>query len=72
MQPESNGQNHFLFDGKSKMADLSAASAAAGAGAVPAADAGPAAMSIAIDAALSNLKPLRDLAQNWDIDIASW
>ena len=36
------------------------------------ADAGPAAMSVAIDAALSNLKPLRDLAQNWDINIASW
>ena len=50
---------------------LSAASAAA-AGAVPSADAGPATMSIAIDAALSNLKPLRDLAQNWDINIASW
>lgn len=53
------------------MADLSAATAA-GAGAVPSADAGPAAMSVAIDAALSNLKPLRDLAQNWDINIASW
>ena len=66
---------HFChFDGTaSKMADLSAASAVAGgAGAVPSADAGPAAMSVAIDAALSNLKPLRDLAQNWDIDIASW
>ena len=33
---------------------------------------GPAAMNIAIESALSNLKPLRDLAQNWDIDIASW
>ena len=26
----------------------------------------------AIEAALTNLKPLRDLAQNWDIDIATW
>jgi len=32
---------------------------------------GPAAMNLAVEAALSNLKPLRDLAQNWDIDIAS-
>lgn len=37
-----------------------------------AAPSGPAAMNIAIESALSNLKPLRDLAQNWDIDIASW
>ena len=44
----------------------------AAAAAATAADAGPAAMSMAIEAALSNLKPLRDLAQNWDIDIASW
>lgn len=65
-------ENHFHAKSltASKM-DLSAASAA-GAGAVPSADAGPAAMSVAIDAALSNLKPLRDLAQNWDINIASW
>ena len=51
---------------------VSLAASAAGASAVPSADAGPAAMSVAIDAALSNLKPLRDLAQNWDINIASW
>ena len=37
-----------------------------------AAPSGPAAMNIAIESALSNLKPLRDLGQNWDIDIASW
>ena len=26
----------------------------------------------AIEATLTNLKPLRDLAQNWDINIATW
>jgi hypothetical protein len=26
----------------------------------------------AIESALLNIKPLRDLAQNWDIDLASW
>jgi hypothetical protein len=25
-----------------------------------------------IDEVLSNIQPLRDLAKNWDIDIASW
>lgn len=25
-----------------------------------------------LPARLLNLKPLRDLAQNWDVDIASW
>ena len=67
---QANGQKSFSKSLHGKMADLAATASAAGA--VPSADAGPAAMSVAIDAALSNLKPLRDLAQNWDINIASW
>ena len=26
----------------------------------------------AVEAALSTLQPIRDLAKNWDIDVASW
>ena len=26
----------------------------------------------AMDAALASLQPLRDLARNWDVDVASW
>jgi hypothetical protein len=26
----------------------------------------------AIESALANLQPLRDLSRNWDVDIASW
>jgi hypothetical protein len=44
----------------------------AGAVGAAAAATNPASINVAIESALSNLKPLRDLAQNWDIDIASW
>jgi hypothetical protein len=31
-----------------------------------------AALPTVVDSALTTLQPIRDLAKNWDIDIASW